>query len=98
MELEIGTDLLHKDVWLETLERFVLVRQSLILRSRIAFVRLKNHRLPSTMIAVCGATGAGKSSMLNAILDGGQFKLLALVVYIKMLCSDNIVPTSGMNG
>ncbi|THH33781.1 hypothetical protein EUX98_g424 [Antrodiella citrinella] len=30
---------------------------------------LKNQAAPTTMIAVCGATGAGKSSILNAILD-----------------------------
>ncbi|KAI0829426.1 hypothetical protein BC628DRAFT_1501297 [Trametes gibbosa] len=30
---------------------------------------LENQGAPSTMIAVCGATGAGKSSTLNAILD-----------------------------
>ncbi|CDO69419.1 hypothetical protein BN946_scf184791.g14 [Trametes cinnabarina] len=31
--------------------------------------RLKSQGAPATMIAVCGATGAGKSSLLNAILD-----------------------------
>ncbi|KII94798.1 hypothetical protein PLICRDRAFT_86263 [Plicaturopsis crispa FD-325 SS-3] len=30
---------------------------------------LQNQGAPTTMIAVCGATGAGKSSILNAILD-----------------------------
>ncbi|KAH8106194.1 hypothetical protein BXZ70DRAFT_422562 [Cristinia sonorae] len=30
---------------------------------------LQSQAAPSTMIAVCGATGAGKSSILNAILD-----------------------------
>ncbi|KAH7922469.1 hypothetical protein BV22DRAFT_1106623 [Leucogyrophana mollusca] len=30
---------------------------------------LQSQGAPSTMIAVCGATGAGKSSILNAILD-----------------------------
>ncbi|KAH8118439.1 hypothetical protein DFH11DRAFT_1849817 [Phellopilus nigrolimitatus] len=30
---------------------------------------LESQGTPSTMIAVCGATGAGKSSILNAILD-----------------------------
>ncbi|QRV77492.1 GTPase SLIP-GC protein [Ceratobasidium sp. AG-Ba] len=30
---------------------------------------LKNQGAPHTMIAVCGATGAGKSSLLNAVLD-----------------------------
>ncbi|KAG2077497.1 hypothetical protein BDR04DRAFT_1196025 [Suillus decipiens] len=30
---------------------------------------LLNRGAPTTMIAVCGATGAGKSSILNAILD-----------------------------
>ncbi|KAG8685886.1 hypothetical protein FRC08_012861 [Ceratobasidium sp. 394] len=30
---------------------------------------LKNQTLPQTMIAICGATGAGKSSLLNAVLD-----------------------------
>ncbi|KAI0049607.1 hypothetical protein FA95DRAFT_1556704 [Auriscalpium vulgare] len=30
---------------------------------------LQNQGSPTTMIAVCGATGAGKSSILNAILD-----------------------------
>ncbi|KAL5530325.1 hypothetical protein ACEPAF_6582 [Sanghuangporus sanghuang] len=30
---------------------------------------LESQESPSTMIAVCGATGAGKSSALNAILD-----------------------------
>ncbi|KAG9082296.1 hypothetical protein FRC06_005133, partial [Ceratobasidium sp. 370] len=30
---------------------------------------LKSQDLPGTMIAVCGATGAGKSSLLNAVLD-----------------------------
>ncbi|KAG2369878.1 hypothetical protein BDR07DRAFT_1526349 [Suillus spraguei] len=30
---------------------------------------LLNQGAPTTMIAVCGATGAGKSSILNAILD-----------------------------
>ncbi|EUC63310.1 GTPase SLIP-GC protein, partial [Rhizoctonia solani AG-3 Rhs1AP] len=29
----------------------------------------KNQATPRTMIAVCGATGAGKSSLLNAVLD-----------------------------
>ncbi|KAL9712639.1 hypothetical protein Ac2012v2_003876 [Leucoagaricus gongylophorus] len=30
---------------------------------------LENQGTPTTLIAVCGATGAGKSSILNAILD-----------------------------
>ncbi|EPQ59276.1 hypothetical protein GLOTRDRAFT_136192 [Gloeophyllum trabeum ATCC 11539] len=30
---------------------------------------LKSQGSPTTMIAICGATGAGKSSILNAILD-----------------------------
>ncbi|EAU84723.2 hypothetical protein CC1G_00242 [Coprinopsis cinerea okayama7 len=30
---------------------------------------LKNQSTPTTLIAVCGATGAGKSSILNAVLD-----------------------------
>ncbi|KAJ7498992.1 hypothetical protein FB451DRAFT_1347396 [Mycena latifolia] len=30
---------------------------------------LRSQGAPSTLIAICGATGAGKSSMLNAILD-----------------------------
>ncbi|EMD41186.1 hypothetical protein CERSUDRAFT_91948 [Gelatoporia subvermispora B] len=30
---------------------------------------LESQSIPVTMIAVCGATGAGKSSLLNAILD-----------------------------
>ncbi|VDC06880.1 unnamed protein product [Peniophora sp. CBMAI 1063] len=30
---------------------------------------LKTQGAPTTMIAVCGATGAGKSSILNAVLD-----------------------------
>ncbi|KAG8716350.1 hypothetical protein FRC09_015864 [Ceratobasidium sp. 395] len=30
---------------------------------------LKSQGAPRTMIAVCGATGAGKSSLLNAVLD-----------------------------
>ncbi|KAI0079668.1 hypothetical protein K474DRAFT_1683062 [Panus rudis PR-1116 ss-1] len=30
---------------------------------------LQSQGVPTTMIAVCGATGAGKSSILNAILD-----------------------------
>ncbi|KAJ7179183.1 hypothetical protein C8R46DRAFT_1072781 [Mycena filopes] len=30
---------------------------------------LRSQGVPSTLIAVCGATGAGKSSLLNAILD-----------------------------
>ncbi|KAG9077908.1 hypothetical protein FRC06_008636, partial [Ceratobasidium sp. 370] len=30
---------------------------------------LKSQGAPHTMIAVCGATGAGKSSLLNAVLD-----------------------------
>ncbi|KAL0573914.1 hypothetical protein V5O48_008034 [Marasmius crinis-equi] len=30
---------------------------------------LRKQALPTTLIAVCGATGAGKSSILNAILD-----------------------------
>ncbi|KAG9080212.1 hypothetical protein FS749_008085, partial [Ceratobasidium sp. UAMH 11750] len=30
---------------------------------------LKSQTLPQTMIAICGATGAGKSSLLNAVLD-----------------------------
>ncbi|KAF7983849.1 hypothetical protein HWV62_18164, partial [Athelia sp. TMB] len=30
---------------------------------------LGNNAAPTTMIAICGATGAGKSSLLNAILD-----------------------------
>ncbi|KAF9263480.1 hypothetical protein L218DRAFT_979928 [Marasmius fiardii PR-910] len=30
---------------------------------------LQKQALPTTLIAVCGATGAGKSSILNAILD-----------------------------
>ncbi|KAJ7179922.1 hypothetical protein C8R43DRAFT_870220 [Mycena crocata] len=32
-------------------------------------MNLRNQGAPSTLIAVCGATGAGKSSILNAILD-----------------------------
>ncbi|KAF9452482.1 hypothetical protein P691DRAFT_697145, partial [Macrolepiota fuliginosa MF-IS2] len=43
-------------------------------------VVLEGQGSPTTLIAVCGATGAGKSSILNAILDA----------------SDNVVPTSGM--
>ena len=31
---------------------------------------LQNQGTPTTLIAVCGATGAGKSSILNAVLDG----------------------------
>ncbi|RXW22795.1 hypothetical protein EST38_g3042 [Candolleomyces aberdarensis] len=30
---------------------------------------LKEETLPTTLIAVCGATGAGKSSVINAVLD-----------------------------
>ncbi|KAJ7129761.1 hypothetical protein C8R44DRAFT_777600 [Mycena epipterygia] len=30
---------------------------------------LRSQGVPSTLIAICGATGAGKSSILNAILD-----------------------------
>ncbi|KDQ65115.1 hypothetical protein JAAARDRAFT_188367 [Jaapia argillacea MUCL 33604] len=30
---------------------------------------LQNQGAPTTMVAVCGSTGAGKSSLLNAILD-----------------------------
>jgi len=31
---------------------------------------LQNQGTPTTLIALCGATGAGKSSILNAVLDG----------------------------
>ncbi|KZS86329.1 hypothetical protein SISNIDRAFT_492057 [Sistotremastrum niveocremeum HHB9708] len=42
------------------------VRQDIWLRDLESF---QNQTLPSIIIAVCGATGAGKSSLLNAILD-----------------------------
>ncbi|KAI3612523.1 hypothetical protein WG66_009883 [Moniliophthora roreri] len=54
----------------------------------------RKQALPITFIAVCGATGAGKSSILNAVLDGTlKFESLRVATNATL---DNIVPTSGM--
>ena len=43
------------------------------------------------------ATGAGKSSLLNAVLDGSHY-LRLIHGLISEFFVDNIVPTSGMRG
>lgn len=64
---------MRQDVWLREIEGYGF--------DSLGFVRalfngphfdpsLQNQGTPTTLIAVCGATGAGKSSILNAILDG----------------------------
>lgn len=43
------------------------------------------------------ATGAGKSSLLNAVLDGSHYLHLIHGLIFEPF-ADNIVPTSGMRG
>lgn len=68
--LELGSKL-RKDVWLKEIAKYATRFPpwpgnclQIILSS------LESQSSPKTLIAVCGATGAGKSSILNAILDG----------------------------
>ena len=36
---------------------------------RVELERLEDHKNPKTVIAIVGATGEGKSSLINALLD-----------------------------
>ncbi|KAG8740113.1 hypothetical protein FRC10_004742 [Ceratobasidium sp. 414] len=69
-QLDLGSTL-RKDVWLREVERCILISNDMQneAHSNIISSSLKSQELPHTMIALCGATGAGKSSLLNAILD-----------------------------
>ena len=61
--------------------------------------RIKDHRQPKTTIAVLGATGAGKSALLNALLEG-ETLLSPLIPKsdLSIFGLDEIVPVSGMEG
>lgn len=65
---------MRQDVWLREIEAYVVgrrvLRASIRAISNCSLSSLQNQGSPTTLIAVCGATGAGKSSILNAILDG----------------------------
>ncbi|KAG2047441.1 hypothetical protein BDR06DRAFT_985189 [Suillus hirtellus] len=56
-KLQLGNSKLCKDVWLREIDR------------NENHHSLLNQVSPTMMIAVCGATGAGKSSIINALLD-----------------------------
>ena len=70
-QIDLGSQL-RKDVWLREVERLAQRAPESYLGFELngAVSSLKNQGTPHTMIAVCGATGAGKSSLLNAVLDG----------------------------
>jgi predicted GTPase len=65
---------MRQDVWFRELEEYGLIVSDLFMH-RLTVVMfsvssLQNQGTPTTLIALCGATGAGKSSILNAVLDG----------------------------
>jgi hypothetical protein len=100
-QIDLGSQL-RKDVWLREVEKYAFI--SLWMRNATdlsaVLLSLKSQGVPHTMIAVCGATGAGKSSLLNAVLQGLSrvFSPRDDRTEVCVLLADNIVPTSGMRG
>lgn len=57
-------------MWAREFERYAAYSLASQTSLKLTPISLEKQGSPSTIIAVCGATGSGKSSILNAMLDG----------------------------
>lgn len=94
--LQVGNSL-RCTAWLKDIQRSESSYRSVpwCTLSSYSLGSFEQQALPKIVIAVFGATGAGKSSLLNAILGGKS--CASSSIYVRNSCpEDNIVPTGGM--